>query len=124
RGAPTYRAGRDWHTRLGSQGATLEGPWGIWRGVELALAGPHQVENAGLALMALWLLDARLVDDETRVRAALAGLRWPGRFERIASRPAIYVDGAHNVDSIERLVQTLRPTIADHRLTVVLGISR
>jgi dihydrofolate synthase/folylpolyglutamate synthase len=124
RSAPLFLAGRDWQTGLDDSGATLTGPWGDWRNVELALAGPHQVENAGLALMALWLLDASLLADEGRVRESLAGVRWPGRFELIATAPDIYVDGAHNVNSIERLASTVRERQEGGRLHVILGIGR
>lgn len=125
RSAPLFLAGRDWQTEATGATATLNGPWGDWREAQLALAGAHQVENAGLALMTLWLLDPSLLADEGRVREALARVRWPGRFERVASAPDIYVDGAHNVNSIERLVATVRAHVktggAPH---VILGIGR
>ncbi|HYI13977.1 MAG TPA: folylpolyglutamate synthase/dihydrofolate synthase family protein [Thermomicrobiales bacterium] len=124
RSAPLFLAGRDWQTASNGDGATLTGPWGDWRNVQLALAGPHQVENAGLALMTLWLFDSRLLADEGRVREALAGVRWPGRFERISMAPAIYVDGAHNVNSIERLAATIGDHLEGGVLHVVLGIGR
>ena len=123
RGAPLYLAGRDWTATSGLDGARLSGPWGDWRSVELALQGTHQVENAGVALMALWLLDPALVANEEQVRRSLASVRWPGRFEQIGSDPAIYVDGAHNVDSMERLVATVKPLVA-RRPTIILGVSR
>ncbi len=124
RSAPLFLAGRDWQTESNDTGATLTGPWGDWRNVQLALAGPHQVENAGLALMTLWLLDSRLLADESRVRESLASVHWPGRFERIATTPAIYVDGAHNVNSIERLAATIGDHLGSGVLHVVLGIGR
>ena len=119
RESPIYPAGRDWHV----DGERLSGPWGDWHDVRLALRGSHQMENTGIALMALWLLDPRLLADEQRARAALASVSWPGRFERVASDPTIIVDGAHNVDSIARLAQTVAEARYG-RLTVILGISR
>jgi dihydrofolate synthase / folylpolyglutamate synthase len=124
RSAPLFLAGRDWQTEANGTGATLSGPWGDWRDVQLALAGPHQIENAGVALMALWLLDAALLADEGRVCEALAAVRWPGRFERIATAPDIYVDGAHNVNSIERLAATVGQRTGAGKLHVILGIGR
>ncbi|MGH9174388.1 MAG: bifunctional folylpolyglutamate synthase/dihydrofolate synthase, partial [Vicinamibacterales bacterium] len=125
RSSPLFLAGRDWETKAGDDGARLTGPWGDWRGVRLALAGAHQVENAGLALMALWLLDPGLLADETRARDALANVRWPGRFEQLATAPDIIVDGAHNVDSIERLVATVRERVRkESTLYIILGVSR
>jgi len=113
----------DWRAGSDECGARLDGPWGDWRNVELALAGPHQIENAGTALMAAWQLDPSILADEERARAALASVRWPGRFERIGTEPDIYVDGAHNADSIARLVETLAPRIQRPPI-VILGISR
>jgi dihydrofolate synthase/folylpolyglutamate synthase len=124
RDAPLFMAGRDWQTEATPDGATLSGPWGDWRGVELALAGAHQVENAGLALMSLWLLDPELLVDEATVREALATVHWPGRFERVATAPDTYVDGAHNVNSIERLAATISDIHHNGTLHVILGVSR
>lgn len=123
RDAPLFLAERDWQASPGAKGATFSGPWGEWRDVALALRGDHQVENAGLALMAGWLLDATLLDDEERARRALASVRWPGRFERIATSPDVIVDGAHNVDSIARLTGTLA-SLAHGSLVAILGIGR
>lgn len=123
RGSPLLRWERDWQAESMPSGARLAGPWGDWRDVRLALEGPHQVENAGTALMATWQLDPLLLADEALARETLAAVRWPGRFERVGERPAIYVDGAHNADSIARLVETVRPCLARPPI-VILGISR
>lgn len=124
RGAPTSLAGRDWSAEPGEQGARLVGPWGDWVDVQLALAGGHQVENAGTALMALYQLHPALLADEQRVRAALRDVRWPGRLELVHRSPDIWVDGAHNVDSTVRMVAALRAIAGSRPVTVVLGIGR
>lgn len=125
RAAPLALFDADWQVTQEADGPRLHGPWGDWRGVQLALSGWHQVQNAGLALMACWQHDAALLADEDRARAALADVRWPGRFERLNDRPALWVDGAHNVDSIERLVETLQEAgVAPDGLLVILGIGR
>lgn len=123
RGAPLLRWGRDWQAEVLPSGARLAGPWGNWQAVRLALAGAHQVENAGVALMALWQLDPALLASEGRAREALGAVRWPGRFERVAERPDVIVDGAHNADSIARLVETTRQCLARPPI-VILGVSR
>lgn len=124
RNAPLKVAGRDWTTAGTSSCAHLSGPWGDWQDVELALAGPHQVENAGLALMASWLLHPELVANEALTRQALRTVRWPGRFELVAREPDVYVDGAHNVDSIARLVETISSVAEGRKVVVIFGAAR
>ncbi len=118
-----FIAGSDWTAGAGDS-VRLVGPWGDLADVEIALAGRHQVENAGLALMASWQLDQELAGNEAVVRAGLKSVVWPGRFERVATDPEIVVDGAHNVDSIERLVETLEEYRQGRSLVVVLGVAR
>ena len=74
----------------------------------LALVGRQQAANAAVALAALeelrqqgWNIPAEAV------RRGLAELRWPARVEVVARRPAVVLDGAHNVASIEALLETL-----------------
>lgn len=124
REAPLYVAGRDWFAEGASDSARLAGPWGDWRDVRLALVGRHQVENAGLALMASWLLYPEIAENEAQMRDALGSVSWPGRFELIARRPDTYVDGAHNVDSMARLVETLQGVAGDRALAIVFGAAR
>lgn len=79
-------------------------------GIELGLLGRHQEENAAVALQAFFAYrDARgqAVQEES-VRRALAGVSWPGRMELVSQVPAIYLDGAHNVPAMERLIETVR----------------
>lgn len=124
RNAPIQVAGRDWVAEGRSDSARLSGPWGDWGDITLALAGRHQIENAGLALTASWLLDPEITGNEQRVRATLSSVRWPGRFELVSRAPDIYVDGAHNVDSVKRLVETLAATAGKRRLALVIGVAR
>lgn len=78
--------------------------------VILGLEGRHQQENAAVAVEAAYqfakrrglLLDSRCIPD------ALAETRWAGRLEKIAEQPTIYLDGAHNVPAIERLITYIK----------------
>jgi dihydrofolate synthase/folylpolyglutamate synthase len=124
RGSQLLQAGVDWRTSGTWRSARFDGPWGALEDVRLTLPGNHQVENAGTALMSAWLLDPSLLSDEDRVAAALGAVRWPARFEVAADAPTVIIDGAHNVDSMERLVETVREVYAHRPVIVVLGTSR
>ena len=88
------------------------GGWSFaWEGGRLelprpALPGEHQVVNAGLAARtALVLKEIGFPVTEASIAAGIARARWPGRLERVASAPATYLDGAHNLDGCEALAR-------------------
>jgi len=110
---------RDLHARLvdarggtevrgGAEGLEVRTPYGLYRGLR-PLPGAHQVDNA---LVALRLLEearaAGLACDLERAADAIGTARWPGRLERIAGRPAILLDGAHNPAAARALADHLR----------------
>ena len=69
----------------------------------LGLRGPHQRQNAALALAALRSLPHFLAS-EAEIARGLAEVKWPGRFEEIA--PQVIMDGAHNPPAIRVLVES------------------
>ncbi len=74
-------------------------------GFTVSTAAVYQVENAALALKAL----EQLRDDRITVPVMQAGIRgmvWEGRMEEIL--PAVFLDGAHNIDGIRALLDTVR----------------
>jgi dihydrofolate synthase/folylpolyglutamate synthase len=92
---------------LRPQSAPEAGPT-RYQDLDLPLLGRHQAANAAVALAALeelarsgWKLP------EAAVRRGLAGLCWPARIEVLARRPAVVVDSAHNLASIEALLEVL-----------------
>ncbi|MGT2715753.1 bifunctional folylpolyglutamate synthase/dihydrofolate synthase [Streptococcus respiraculi] len=78
--------------------------------IRLGLVGQHQKENAALALQVFSLLmEARnLPVDSRMVRHALATTSWVGRLEKVGQQGRIYLDGAHNLPAIERLVDFIQ----------------
>lgn len=90
----------------------------------LGLVGAHQEQNAALARAVAQEL-ARLGHPITSraVRRGLAAARWPGRFEVIAGRPPVVLDGAHNGSSAVALAQTLRREYGGRAVHLVIGIN-
>lgn len=88
--------------------------------IELGLLGRHQAANAAVALATLAELRAqRWQIPEADIRRGLAEVRSPARIEVISRRPTIVVDAAHNVASIEALLETLDETFqSSHRLLI------
>ena len=58
------------------------------------------------------------------MRAGLAGLRWPARVELLGRRPAVIIDAAHNVASVEALLATLDESFAAGRRFLLFATTR
>ena len=87
----------------------------------LSMRGGHQAINAAVVVMAARSLDARGIRVTDRaVEKGLDAVRLPARIERIAEKPLVILDAAHNVASMESLVATLEPAARAFRPTVLL----
>jgi len=104
---------------------TVWTPEKAYTGLEIPLAGQHQLENATLAVATLDILRQKGVSwDEQALREGLRKIRWPARIDVVEHKPTIVVDGAHNTDSMEKLMQALRDSFVFQRLIVVLSLFR
>jgi UDP-N-acetylmuramoyl-L-alanyl-D-glutamate--2,6-diaminopimelate ligase len=127
RGLRLITVGRNGHTiqldrredRGGAQALTLHYQGRIFY-VELPQAGEFQASNALVAAG----LAIGLGEDAAGVFKALESLKGaPGRMEKVAfaaSGAPIYVDYAHTPDSLEKILEALRPHTAN-RLHIVFG---
>ncbi|KGX89020.1 bifunctional folylpolyglutamate synthase/dihydrofolate synthase [Pontibacillus litoralis] len=76
-----------------------------WNDIHIQMKGAHQVRNAALAIQTILLVE-KWVQEEA-IRAGLAKTSWPGRFEQISSIPVVMLDGAHNEEGIQAMVETV-----------------
>jgi dihydrofolate synthase/folylpolyglutamate synthase len=89
------------------------------------LLGIWQVENLATALTALSVLhDQGLTIHAAALRAGLAGLRWPARFEILRSAPLVIADGAHTPHAMAQLRDSLRAYFPSRPIHFVLGVLR
>jgi len=91
--------------------------------IELNMIGAHQQENASLALATLLEMYDRgmiLLNFNDTVKA-IEDTTWTGRIEKIQETPTIILDGAHNLESIEVLVQTMRQYYPDRKIDVLFS---
>ena len=52
---------------------------------------------------------------------ALADLSWPARVQVVSRRPAVVLDAAHNVASVEALVETLEESFSAERRLLIFA---
>ena len=89
--------------------------------VQLALRGRHQRANAALALAALELVGGRFPVSENAARAGLQKVRWPGRLETMLERPLVILDGAHNPEGVQCLVDELSGLGRDRKIKLLFA---
>ena len=99
-----YQAGQDFSMLNGDFSSSLAN----LSQLKIGLEGAYQQENAALALQTflLFMREGKEVVDEQAIRQALNQTHWAGRLERI--RPQIYLDGAHNLPALTRLVEFIK----------------
>lgn len=78
------------------------------KNVEISLIGDHQALNASLALMVLDFLKKDYKLDEEKIKVGLKKAKNIGRTECLSKDPLIIIDGSHNLDSIERIEESVK----------------
>jgi dihydrofolate synthase/folylpolyglutamate synthase len=128
RGARLYELGKEFDLEpetVGKWGArwTYRGMRTRVTGLQPGLRGPHQLQNAAMAMACLELLeDGGLQITRENVRSGLAGTRWPGRLEEVAGTPKVVLDGAHNPNGAETLVKALDAVYPGQKVYLVFGV--
>jgi dihydrofolate synthase/folylpolyglutamate synthase len=87
-----------------------------------ALGGASQLGNASVALAMLESTEPRLLVPDEAVRAGLASVRLPGRFQVLAGEPEWILDVAHNPDAARSLAASLARRPCRGRTVAVCGI--
>ena len=106
-GVTLYQADKDFSFESGH----FSSPLADLHQLKLGLEGAYQEENAALALQVFLLFMNQRGEeiDEKVVQKALQHTRWAGRLEAITSHT--YLDGAHNLPALERLVEFIQEKI-------------
>lgn len=89
---------------------------------EIPLMGTYQPENAVCALAVTDILNERFPIPMEQRKEGIKKVCWQGRFELMQTNPVIIRDGAHNVDAVKRLVETIKTYFPDEKISVVMGV--
>lgn len=129
-GAPLLARGREWSVERRADGRLLyRDARGTLDLPPPALPGPHQADNAGIAIAALrawnppWLTDAAIAE-------GLARAEWPARMQRLHGRLAaqlpegweLWLDGGHNAGAGTALAEHLRTAWQDRPAHLLVGM--
>ncbi len=89
------------------------------------LVGDFQIRNVATAVAACDVLreDGFAIDADDVARGT-AGVRWQGRMQWFALRPAVLVDGAHNPPGIAALIDAARSLLGGRRVVALFAAMR
>jgi dihydrofolate synthase/folylpolyglutamate synthase len=112
---------------VGGQLLKLQGLGGAYDDIFLPLHGPHQADNAALALAAVEAFfgaGAQRMLDVEAIREGFASVVVPGRLERVRSTPSVFVDAAHNPHGAQALAAALEADFGFRKLVGVVGVMK
>ena len=120
-GARPALRGLDWFAEVGS-GITYRDKHGTLDLPLPIMAGPHQADNAALAVAMLRHQNALTVS-EASIRTGLVAANWPARLQRLKAGPLIgsrevWLDGGHNPSAGAALAQHFQ----DRRFHLIIGM--
>jgi dihydrofolate synthase/folylpolyglutamate synthase len=130
RGAPLLARGRDWHCDLATDQLRYADARGTLDLPPPALPGPHQADNAGIAITALRAWNPAWLTDDAIARG-VASAEWPARMQRLRGALArmlpagfeLWLDGGHNAGAGVALAAHLAGW-RDRPLHLIVGMKK
>jgi dihydrofolate synthase/folylpolyglutamate synthase len=129
-GAPLAVRDRDWRMETTSEGLRFTDSHGSLDLPRPALPGPHQADNAGIAIAALRGWNPPWLTPEA-IAAGLATATWPARLQQLHGALAgllppgweLWLDGGHNAGAGQALAAHL-PAWADRPRHLLVGMKQ
>ena len=93
----------------------------------IPLIGPHQVNNAALALLLFrgWYSRNKSRElDSQKILQGFASTVWPGRLEKLLSDPLIVIDAGHTPDGVQQALNGLKRAYPKRSWVLVTGVSQ
>ena len=128
-GARLLARGREWTVAPTPTGLRYQDAAGVLDLPPPALPGPHQIDNAGIALAAMRASGLGVAD--AALARGLAQAEWPARLQRLTGRLArmlpqgweLWLDGGHNAGAGEALAAHLAGW-TDRPVHLLVGMKR
>ena len=91
--------------------------------IDLALLGKHQLLNCSVVVHAIEeLIGQGTTISKDNILMGLGNVKWPARLEVMNKKPLVVIDGAHNIDGIEKLTESIDMYFNYNKIILILGI--
>ena len=91
--------------------------------IDLALLGKHQLLNCSVAIHVIEeLIGQGEKINKDNILAGLSNVKWPARLEIMNKKPLVVIDGAHNIDGIKNLTESIDMYFNYNKIILILGI--
>ncbi|MGT2887599.1 bifunctional folylpolyglutamate synthase/dihydrofolate synthase [Streptococcus didelphis] len=118
--SPLYELGKDFTIACKKEGFDFTYQATTLKNIHLAMLGRHQKQNASLAVMtSLILKEAFPKVTSASIIKGLSQSKWVGRTEFLENQ--FMIDGAHNNESIQALVQLMQEDFSDKDITILFA---
>jgi dihydrofolate synthase/folylpolyglutamate synthase len=129
-GAPLWARGREWTIARRGAGLAYEDAAGRIDLPPPSLPGPHQVDNAGIAVATIRASGLPIPAEP--IARGIASAEWPARLQRLTGRLAallpagweLWLDGGHNPGAGVVLAEHIASAWGDRPLHLVVGMKQ
>ncbi len=94
-----------------------------YNNLRVSLLGKHQIFNAVTALETINSLKGNGIQvSQQAIYEGLLNAKWNGRFQLFSNQPPIILDGAHNVNGVRALTESIETVFSEHSFIGVVGM--
>lgn len=94
-----------------------------FKNLKINLLGSHQVKNATISIELLLELRKMGFDiSNESIYNGFSTVTWPCRFELVSKSPDFILDGAHNIDGIEKFVSNMNFYYKNNKKIAIFGV--
>ncbi|MBM7870039.1 dihydrofolate synthase/folylpolyglutamate synthase [Clostridium pascui] len=91
--------------------------------IQLSLLGTHQLLNCSVVINAAEELQNIGVNiKKEHIIEGLKKVKWAGRLEMLKAKPMVVIDGAHNIDGIKSLKNSINTYFKYNKFILIMGI--
>lgn len=94
-----------------------------FKNLKINLLGSHQINNATISLELLEQLRKMGFEiSNESIYNGFSSVTWPCRFELVSKNPDFILDGAHNIDGIEKFISSMNFYYKDNKKIGIFGV--